>query len=383
MSNKIVIPKTRPQISKSDVDIFVAYHKAKYPQMFQANDKIVLVFIRGYYLKSFGNPETNDYNVYDDACLVWSENFCYPYNANTDPSFVRHPQTNRPLAKLNCGVYRFYKGKHKNKYNALRAFPEGVQLPCSRDGKPSICQYINIHYGSDINLFDTTWSEGCLTLPKSQFIEFINLVYTLLDSNKQKTVPVILIEKTSSNRYISGLQEPIEPFKMKPEVVVNTGLAPDVTDNTQQSKAFLQEELTAETIDAQIDKIRLPIPEVKIPEARLSEVKIPEVKASEARLPEVKIEDFIAYIPQIDTAKRWLRTALAISGFSTIGAFFSGLPTWLVIALLVLLAIVFISAIVLFVKYYNSVFDYVKTLNALKADPAKNNPVIQGRPPTD
>lgn len=135
--------------------------------------------------------------------------------------------------------------------------------------------------------------------------------------------------------------------------------------------SFLQEELTVETIDEQIDKIRFSelntIPETD---------KIPEIKR-----PEIKIEDFIAYIPQIDTAKRWLRTALAISGFSTIGAFFSGLPTWLVIALLVLLAIVFISAIVLFIKYYNSVFDYVKTLNALKADPAKNNPIISGHPP--
>ncbi len=91
---------------------------------------------------------------------------------------------------LNPDTYQFYKGKHRGKYNALRAFPEGVKLPCTRNGKPSVCSYINIHKGG----FVDTFSEGCITVFPAQYDEFIKLVYAEMDNFNQKTIDVVLIE---------------------------------------------------------------------------------------------------------------------------------------------------------------------------------------------
>jgi lysozyme len=148
----------------------------------------VLIGIRGYYSK-MGVEGKNDTNIYDDAIIVLGKDY-QTFNANTDPSFVK--KEGRALAFIKEGVYKFAKGKHRNKYNALRAYPEGVEIPCIRDGKESTAQYINIHMGGEVGK-DTTWSEGCQTVPKRQWNKFIELVYAEMNKVKAPTITYILI----------------------------------------------------------------------------------------------------------------------------------------------------------------------------------------------
>lgn len=148
----------------------------------------VLIGVRGYYSK-MGVEGKNDTNIYDDAIIVLGKDY-QTFNANTDPSFVK--KEGRALAFIKEGVYKFAKGKHKNKYNALRAYPEGVEIPCVRDGKTSTAQYINIHMGGEVGK-DTTWSEGCQTVPKRQWNKFIELVYSEMNRVKAPTITYILI----------------------------------------------------------------------------------------------------------------------------------------------------------------------------------------------
>lgn len=163
----------------------------------------VLLFIRGHYLNGMGIVGKDDLNIYDDSCYLVGSDFRLfeSYNANTNPSFVR--RRGRALAQLNLGEYRFYRGKHRGRYDALRAFPEGVKLPCTREGKPSTAQYINIHKGgTNPNATDRVWSEGCLTIPDTQYPDFISRVYTEMTRASVSTIQVILLE----NRISGGVQ---------------------------------------------------------------------------------------------------------------------------------------------------------------------------------
>lgn len=155
-----------------------------------ADDKAVLVFVRGYYLDSMGQPGVDDANIYDDAVFLVSPSMLESWNANTGPSFPH-----KGAAKLNLGVYQFYKGLHRGKYKALRPHPEGVVLKCTRNGKPSTCSHTNIHKGgSNAKSFDVVWSLGCLTVPAIQYSEYQTRVYAEMDKFGQKTIDVILIE---------------------------------------------------------------------------------------------------------------------------------------------------------------------------------------------
>ncbi len=148
--------------------------------------------IRGYYSSSMGPTDGNDYNLYDDAIVLVTPKSFQTFNANTDPSFAR--KNGRSLAVLMAGRYKFYKGKHKGRYNALRAYPEGVKLPCTREGKITVCSLINIHKGGMSNSSSgVTWSEGCQTLPPKQWDSFITSTYQLMMDYGLKTIDYILV----------------------------------------------------------------------------------------------------------------------------------------------------------------------------------------------
>ncbi len=213
-------------MTRAEAEHLIAYHRAVFPQLFTAKDKVVVIWIRGYFLDSLGKSDANDYNVYDDAAIVVSPTYFKTFNANCDPSFVRHPKTGKPLAKLNLGVYPFYKGKHKGEYAAFRAFPEGVILPCTREARAATCQYVNGHYGGENpESWYVTWSEACLTIPKSQFKnEFQPELYAEMTKCGQQTVNFILIEKvqiTGAEHYKSG-NNAIIPRELKVENIIAT-----------------------------------------------------------------------------------------------------------------------------------------------------------------
>ncbi len=90
---------------------------------------------------------------------------------------------------------------------------------------------------------------------------------------------------------------------------------------------------------------------------------------------------FAAYVPQIDTAKRWLKSLFA---GTSVGAAFStvvGLPEWMQIVLFSLVGVVIVGTIVVFALYYKQVFHYVTAMNTLKADPRMLSPDIKGKVP--
>lgn len=182
----------KPKINDAETDMLVRQHFTA-----ATEPVILLVGIRGYFLNTVGKPGVNDFNLYDDAMIVRhrGDNVA-TFNANTDPS-----QQKTGLAQLSTGIYTFYRGKHKGRIDAFRAYPEGVKLPCKRETAHGSwegeAQYINIHDGGDYD----TWSAGCQTLPGAsskkygdQFAAFRDLVYRLMREAKQDKVTYLLIE---------------------------------------------------------------------------------------------------------------------------------------------------------------------------------------------
>lgn len=183
---KKIIPPARPRRDNAMLDAVLEHYSLD-------KEKTNLVFVRGYYLDSMGEKGKNDINLYDDAAFLITPNIRESFNANTEPSFVK--KNGREMAKLNLGHYIYYRGLHKGKYKALRPYPEGVVLQCTRNGKPSACSHTNIHKGgSNAASFDVVWSEGCLTIPDLQYAEWQARVWAAMDASKQRTIDVVIME---------------------------------------------------------------------------------------------------------------------------------------------------------------------------------------------
>lgn len=145
---------------------------------------VLIVGVRGYYKRTMGNPYRNDRDLYDDAMFLIAAGEFHAYNCNVDPSKYR-----KGIASLVAGVYSLVKWRHKGKYAALQIVEDRV----ARDGQSKVDigrHGINFHYGGD----NDTWSEGCLTFPRSQYWQFQGRVYELMDDLGLKTVPFVLLE---------------------------------------------------------------------------------------------------------------------------------------------------------------------------------------------
>lgn len=175
-----MIPSSRPQ-QKREVTERLLLEAG-------VTDKVALVGVRGYYRDSMGEKGKNDRGIYDDAIFVISPDCYVTFNANTDPSRFK-----KGIATLIPGVHRYRKGNHGISrgpgYPALRPATKGEMLPVTRDVIGNdMGVAINIHKGGR----GTTSSEGCQTLPPSQWDAFINLVYEQMDRFGQKTIPYLL-----------------------------------------------------------------------------------------------------------------------------------------------------------------------------------------------
>ena len=87
-------------------------------------------------------------------------------------------------------------------------------------------------------------------------------------------------------------------------------------------------------------------------------------------------KNFDALIPQIDTAKSYLKKLFSGSVLATIGAFMLGLPQWIQISLVVLVLIVVVGGIVIFARYYKDIFAFVTAMNTLRATKGVDNPIL-------
>lgn len=152
---------------------------------------VVLVGVRGYYRDTMGKPGVNDRGIYDDAMFIVSPTHFSSWNANTDPSVQR-----TGIASLVPGVHLYRRGNHGisrpgGGYPAFRPATPGEQLPVSRDGivnpRPGVA--INIHRGGRT----TTSSEGCQTVPPSQWDAFYAVLTGELKRHKVTTFPYLLV----------------------------------------------------------------------------------------------------------------------------------------------------------------------------------------------
>lgn len=154
-------------------------------------DTVVLVGVRGYYRDTMGEVGKNDRGIYDDALFIVSPTHFSAWNANTDPS-VHRPG----IATLVPGVHRYRPGKHGisrpgGGYPAFRPATKDEALPVMRDGdtnpRPGIA--INIHRGSA----STTSSEGCQTVPPSQWDAFHTALSGELKRHGARDFPYLLM----------------------------------------------------------------------------------------------------------------------------------------------------------------------------------------------
>lgn len=165
-------------------------------QQVGVTEPVAILAVRGYFLNTMGAKRKNDRGIYDDAIFLVTPQGVYAFNANTDPSVQR-----KGIATLKPGVYPYKKGNHGisrpgGGYPALRPATPREELPVTRDGednpRPGVA--INIHCGGEGN----TSSEGCQTLPPSQWPELIKKTYAAMDKAKMKTIAYALVVNDGS-----------------------------------------------------------------------------------------------------------------------------------------------------------------------------------------
>lgn len=192
------ISATTPRLSARELLKKLATHKIDFDK-----HKLIIVGIRGYYKNTLGEVGKNDRGIYDDAIFVYSPVGMVAYNGNTDPTGFRKGDgagSTKGMAVLKTGAYYAHKlGLHKGKYLALvqrlgkvTVIRDGINGDYEDTGEGF---GINIHKGE----MDSTSSEGCQTIPPTQWNGFINLVKELAKryyGNKWEdtVIPYILLE---------------------------------------------------------------------------------------------------------------------------------------------------------------------------------------------
>lgn len=202
---KKILPPSRPKRDNATLDAIVEHFDL-------ARHRASLIYVRGYYLDTLGKRGVDDTNIYDDAVFLVSPNVRDSWNANTSPSFPE-----KGYAELVLGKYVYYPAYHhisdpRKRYKALRPYPEGVVLKCTRNGKLSTCSHTNLHKGGvNPSAFDVVWSQGCMTVPASQYADFQTRVFAEIErcngdyigsktysGKPSKLIDVVLIENRST-----------------------------------------------------------------------------------------------------------------------------------------------------------------------------------------
>jgi hypothetical protein len=194
-----IIPSARPRITQAELLNKLA-NKGYLNQL--QNCPLFVVGIRGYYRDTMGAVGKNDRGIYDDAIFLCADDCFVAFNGNTDPSKFKAGYgegSTKGMACLNTGLYKVHQWDRDNgKYFAL--CQRAGKVTVTRDGITSDYECtgkfgINIHKGMD----NKTSSEGCQTIPPSQWKEFINLIERKLKdfygNHWNKTiVPYVLLE---------------------------------------------------------------------------------------------------------------------------------------------------------------------------------------------
>jgi len=194
-----MIPKSKPQATKDAViDMLI-------DQGLWTNrdlNSVVVVGIRGYYLDSMGAEGKNDRGIYDDAFFIISPTHFESFNGNTDPSRIR-----QGMAMLEAPQVIIYQpGWHGyGKKSGHQAFRQSSDVVVMRDGNIGNGKYLggnrfrdsasnrfwtNLHRGGNSG----TSSEGCQTLPVTQWSDFEKTLMAQLKKYNQDSFKYYLIE---------------------------------------------------------------------------------------------------------------------------------------------------------------------------------------------
>ncbi len=186
-----ILPRYRPRQSVADTRATYAAYSHMIPAGRQ-NDAVALLAVRGYYEDSFGVSGSNDRGFYDDALFVIEPEHIHNFNANTDPSIQRNG-----IATLVAPQAVLYKPGYHGFQSAYghQAFRQASPVTVSRDGGGEQSDrgrspfWINLHRGGNTR----TSSEGCQTIPPSQWPEFKPLIDGLLRQYGQEDFYYLLI----------------------------------------------------------------------------------------------------------------------------------------------------------------------------------------------
>lgn len=193
----------RPMLPATDVRRVLDHYKLPVG----GNQKVVVLGVRGYYLNSQGERGRNDRGIYDDAFFVALDDRVVNFNGNTDPSAWR-----RGIATLKTGTWTYIAGVHglSRPTGGYAAFRQFGRFTVTRDGigEDTGEFAINFHRGGSRG----TSSEGCQTVPPSQWLEFRDLIYRELGTNAAQVMErkilnqfqftYLLIEKADLDRVL-------------------------------------------------------------------------------------------------------------------------------------------------------------------------------------
>jgi len=207
-----MIPNSKPQAKREVVlkpltKVFKKLHpELELPDVF-------IGCIRGYYLRTMGNPDKNDRGEYDDAAVLFSPNVYATFIGNTDPSRYR-----KFIAMLEAPQVIWYvPGKHPAMAGPTQhdAFRQDSPVIVLRDQHVKPAGFVDPQWGVSLgggrwtdkgwkggkfwtNLHrggrGTTSSLGCLTLPPGQFEAMRTLAVTEMKRAGQKRIPVVLFD---------------------------------------------------------------------------------------------------------------------------------------------------------------------------------------------
>lgn len=156
----------KPQIKKEFLEQIIfnrGIDLTKYPML--------IIGIRGYFLNTLGKQGVNDRGIYDDAIIIYTPSVYATFNGNVDPSV----QFLKGRATLKRGFYLAHKfDVHGGKTYSYPAICQRLaKVTVIRDGigEDTGMFGINIHKGGNT----TTSSEGCQTLPPTQWDAFYQL----------------------------------------------------------------------------------------------------------------------------------------------------------------------------------------------------------------
>lgn len=162
--------------------------------------ELFVLAVRGYYRDSMGLAGRNDLAIYDDAFFIVSPYGCSRWNGNADPSRIGwNGGAGKYMARLKTGVWTFRRLKHHaSRPDGYMAFGQGgSELTVQRmksDGsvhdEETGCFGINLHRGG----LNGTSSEGCITVPPSQWPSFYGTLAAALEMTRLKTFSLILID---------------------------------------------------------------------------------------------------------------------------------------------------------------------------------------------